>query len=132
MTKYSVELTQEQLDLVAKALEVYSRMHAGQFHIAFEEAIPKRVWALKKDHNVATHYEGLLHQLKAMLFSELSAGSYYGVSSIKEAPKLGEAQTIAEALREFTKWRPLKGPKMCWGRYPIPEVKPVKRKKNDD
>lgn len=132
MTKYSVELTQEQLDLVAKALEVYSRMHSGQFHIAFEEAIPKRVWELKKGMSMGTLYEGLLHQLKAMLFSELSAGAYYGVSSIKEAPELGEAQTIAEALREFTKWRPLQGPKMCWGRQPIPEVQPVKRKKEDD
>lgn len=134
--KYQVELTQKQLEIVEKSLEVYGRLQQGSIDLALDAAIGKRVGdAIVADrivHPLQPNSE--VDVLKMALFPELARNEHYGVGN-KEVPEFGLSYTIYSALRyqqfldssnkEALKFMVDGNPPMKYGSEPIPNITKV-------
>lgn len=108
--KINIELTEYQVEVVMRALDVYSRMFSGQF-----SDIPRTIKREKQINYKSLQFE---HCLKNILFPELETNSYYGIGQVPEESK--SAYDIFQVLR-YT----LTGEKepLRFGKEKLPEVK---------
>jgi hypothetical protein len=75
-----IELNDEHVAVIKKALESFSRFRMGQFKYGIEEAMMDKEWKDNR-HDVLEETE---KNLKDQFFPELSSGSHYGIGRDKE------------------------------------------------
>lgn len=80
MSKYQITVSDEQAKLIVAALDLYSRVGAGQFQEVAEVAYPS--WDTKDfNRDAKDAAKELLTQAKQMLFPELGGNTAYGTTS---------------------------------------------------
>lgn len=85
--KYTIELNEEQMRLVAKSLEMHSRMICGQLGESYMPPIQDKIWKLdgvemqRKRQTV----ENCLEAIKMELWPELSRHAHHGIGHDDEA-----------------------------------------------
>lgn len=103
--KYTVELTEAQMRLVAKSLEMHSRMKCGQLEETFLPPIRDKIFkSIVKDDNFAEKrkiVDESLQNIKKAIWPELDRYESYGVGHDNEAD-LGY-EMYKEILHQFEK-----------------------------
>ena len=103
--KYTIEVSEKQLALIAKALEMHSRMRCGQLEESFLPPIREKIFqAVVKDDNFAhkrAQVEIGLNMIKKSLWPDLDLRQSYGVGHDSEAD-LGY-EMYKEILHQFQK-----------------------------
>jgi len=87
---YKVELTETQLKLIARALEMHSRMRCGQIEESFLPPISERVFEIIKNDKDGYREKrktvsDCLKTIKLTLWPDLSDNSSHGIGYDKEA-----------------------------------------------
>ena len=70
--QYKITLNEEQIGMIANALDLYSRLFAGQLKEI------SRVLIRRKEFDV-TRADNILNELKRLVFPELEGEAYYGI-----------------------------------------------------
>lgn len=85
--KYTIELNEEQMRLMAKALEMHSRMRCGQLAESYMPPIQEKVWNLegKEMHRKREIVDNCLTTIKVTLWPELNKHAHHGVGHDDEA-----------------------------------------------
>jgi hypothetical protein len=76
---YNLKMSKEQASVMRNALEIYSRLRAGQINIALKDTFPEKFYSQDyPDFNHET-LEFMYEYIRAMVFPELSYNASYGV-----------------------------------------------------
>lgn len=76
MEKYRIEIDKEQARYIARAVEMYSRMQAGQIELNSLEPLQEAIWNSKNyDHQRIV--DNLLGVIKNLVYPELSVGGNF-------------------------------------------------------
>lgn len=98
--RYEVQITERQAKILRDALEIYSRLKAGQIDTAILDAFRDRFhngeWTREK-------HDELCSELKRVIFPELSSGQFYSVGS-KVYPAGTIAWDMMQVLRHQIAW----------------------------
>ena len=96
-----IELTEKQANVISKALDVFSRCHAGQYYMALTEALPPTHLS-DFNHEVV---RGLLNQVKEEIFTDLSSLTYYGIHSQEIGENAKIAYDLHQVIRHYLAWK---------------------------
>lgn len=103
--EYTITCNEEQLRLIAKALEMHSRMRCGQLGESYMPPIREKIWKLEGEElqNRRRQVEAGLYTVKNALWPELHRHESYGVGHDHQAD-LGY-ETYKCILSQFEKER---------------------------
>ncbi|TXH55019.1 MAG: hypothetical protein E6Q97_09720 [Desulfurellales bacterium] len=139
--QYEIRMNRQQVAVVRQALEMYSRLLAGQIdtvmHDAFIDRYGSETWNYDSQKRICG-------ELKAAVFPELRANAFYGVGS-RVYPQHNTAWDIMQVLRHRLAWdrhaeeggqgdtnvvcfdRPI-----CFGEEPLPTIRKVAKEGEDN
>jgi len=100
-TTYTVEFSEEQLQTIIEACDLYSRLQLGQLHMLTE---PYGVFPVKSISEHQEQVKYLTDALKAYLYPELSKNAYYGIFSDSTPEPAKELWDIQQVLRHSIAW----------------------------
>ena len=85
--KYTIELSEKQMRLMAKSLEMHSRMRCGQLGESYMPPIQDKIWNLEGEDMSQKRkvVENALQDIKDALWPELSRYAHHGVGHDDEA-----------------------------------------------
>lgn len=72
----TIKFTDEHLSIIARAMEIYSRLRAGQIKIAMEEAYPDYMLSYEECENIEQHVRNIIYPKPPQLFYD-GHGGYY-------------------------------------------------------
>lgn len=98
MNKYTVELNSEQLELVMKALDFYSRIQMGQVS---ELTNPFVIQLPNADYS---NVDDQLLSLKKSMFPELDAKTFYSIKTKKIPDTIRQTVDILDVMRHKLAW----------------------------
>jgi hypothetical protein len=120
--KFTLTFNEKQAQVLMSALEFYSRVHMGQFHVISDE------FRFEHEFNQDNaHF--YLDRLREMIFPELESNEYYGIYNDIVGPGQ-EAWDIYQVIRHARAWK--RHPEGGWtvdfstpieaGKEPLPEI----------
>ena len=99
--KYQVELSERQIDVINKALDLYGRLHIGQTE-AISRAIENKTFNDPEvDHE---KIEDFVEELKTIAFPGLHRNAFFGIFSNEAGPEAQIAWDIQQVLRHRVSW----------------------------
>ena len=105
MEKVTIILNKEQAHSVMAALELYSRVHMGQFdNLDWEfvtHGVNRDFW---RDQGKRDELRSLLNRAKQIIFPELVQNSYQGICSTKIPNSARDAWDLYQSLRHKLSW----------------------------
>ena len=111
MSKYTITLEKQQLDIITKALDFYARIQLGQVS---QLTNPYLIPLPDADYS---DVDNKLIELKKIMFPELPEKSYYSIKSKKIADPVRQAVDIMEVISH----------KLAWDYYVPPKDEPQKK-----
>ena len=105
---YEIKCTEEHLKIIAKSLEMYSRMKCGQINLSFLPPLNEKSFKLRtrsNSYDLINEVESHLQRIKKILF-DLEPSESYGIRYNSEADFLYE--TYKTILYQFEKEEQIK------------------------
>ncbi len=93
MNTYTIQVDKDQIELIAKALDFFSRIQLGQIS---ELVNPYMVPLQKADYKLVTEQ---LTSLKSTMFPELPENAYYSIKSKKVPDNIRQIIDIYESIK---------------------------------
>lgn len=133
MRKFNVELTEEQLSLVARCLEDVCRFACGQVKLqnTVEEIVKKQHSSVDKQIDVRDEAQEKLQELRSVLFPNLHPNSSYGYNA---NPFIGNTYQIYRTmkhhlLKDTKEWNVYHSPALPSGTMGIIKITEIHNKK---
>lgn len=97
--RYTIDVSEEQLGVILRALDVYSRIGMGQLEVAVYETVRDLFWKAGDRETVWSHVRAHLNEVKVYVWGH-TANSSFGIFSRDVPAECREAYDILQVCRK--------------------------------